>query len=182
MFEMNTSKFNSWLQIAANLGILAGLVLVGFQMRQNSELLGAELVFMENQRSIDSARALAGQNPSYVFAKHLTDLEDLSFQEQIEIDAFYYVHFENWKSLHYLASIGLSENEWKNRIDDDAQWLLENPYGKARWDSGQNSMPQDVVDYVNSVLERKPFGPDAGTHPYYETIFNNALKNHEESQ
>ena len=39
---MNTGKFNNWLQIAANLGILIGLILVGFQMRQNSELLGAE--------------------------------------------------------------------------------------------------------------------------------------------
>ena len=78
---MNTGKFNNWLQIAANLGILIGLILVGFQMRQNSELLGAELVFMENQRLIDGARALAGEYPSSVFAKHLTNLEDLSFQE-----------------------------------------------------------------------------------------------------
>jgi len=179
---MSAGKLNNWLQIAANLGILFGLILVGFQMRQNSELLGAELVFMENQRSIDYARALAGENPSAVFAKHLTDLEDLSLQEQIEIDAFYYLHFENWKSMYYLASIGLSEDEWKIRIDEDAQYLLDNPYGKARWESAQKGTPQDIVEYVNNVLERAPFGPDGGTHQYYESIFNNALKYQKEAQ
>ena len=61
---MNTGKLNNWLQAAANIGILVDLILVGFQMRQNSDLLGAELVFNENQRSIDYARALVGDNPS----------------------------------------------------------------------------------------------------------------------
>ena len=179
---MNTQQFNNWLQIAANLGILIGLILVGFQMRQNSELLGAELVFTENQRTIDYARALAGENPSFVFAKHLTDLEGLSFQEQIEIDAFYYLYFENWKSMYFLASIGLTEDEWKTRIEDDAQWLLDNPYGRARWESGQRSLPQELADYVNDTLKRHPFGEDESTLSYYETIFNNALKYRDEIQ
>ena len=179
---MNTGKFNNWLQIAANLGILIGLILVGFQMRQNSELLRAELAFMESQRLIDGAQALAGENPSSVFAKHLTNLEDLSLQEQIEIEAFYYTHFENWRSMHILASIGILEDEWKIRIDNDAQWLLGNPYGRARWESAQNFQPQEVVDYVNNLLERKPIGPDATTRRYYESIFNNALRYKEESQ
>ena len=178
---MNTSKFNNWLQIAANLGILIGLILVGFQMRQNSELLGAELVFTENQRNIDYARVLAGENPSSVFAKHLTNLEDLNFQEQIEIDAFYYLYFENWRSMHYLASIGLTGDEWKIRINDDVHWLLDNPYGKARWESGQDILPPEVIDYVNNALERNTFGVEP-TQQYYETIFNKALKYQEESQ
>jgi len=179
---MNTDKFNNWLQIAANLGILIGLILVGFQMRQNSDLLRAELVYMETQRLIDGAQALAGENPSSVFAKHLTNLEDLSLQEQIEIEAYYYTHLENWRSMHFLASIGISEDEWKIRIDADAQWLLDNPYGRAHWESNQSTLPQVVIDYVNSVLEQKPLGPDEQTQRYYEVIFNNALKYKEESQ
>jgi len=179
---MNTSKFNNWLQIAANLGILTGLILVVFQMKQNSELLGAELVFTENQRNIDFARALAGEEPAAVFVKHLTNLEDLSFEEQVEIDAFYYLYFENWKSMYSLASVGLIEDEWKVRIDDDVHWLLNNPYGRARWDSGQETQPQEVVDYVNNALERNPLDALPATIPYYEEIFNNALKYKEESQ
>ncbi len=178
---MNTEKFNSWLQIAANLGILFGLILVGFQMRQNSELLGAELVFTENQRLIDGAQALAGEFPSSVYAKHLTNLEDLSFQEQVEIEAFYYTHFENWRSLYDLSSIGIIENEWKTRIDFDAQWLLGNPYGRARWERAQDIQPREIVDYVNNLLEQESFDNDA-TRRYYESMFNDALQYKEESQ
>ena len=81
-----------------------------------------------------------------------------------------------------MASIGISEDGWKIRIDNDAQWLLGNPYGRARWEIAQNFQPQEVVDYVNNLIERKAFDPDATTRRFYETIFNNALKYKEESQ
>ena len=178
---MNAEKFNSWLQIAANLGILFGLILVGFQMRQNSELLGAELVFTENQRLIDGAQALAGEFPSSVYAKHLTNLEDLNFQEQVEIEAFYYTHFENWRSLYDLASIGIIENEWKMRINFDAQWLLGNPYGRVRWERAQDIQPPEIVEYVNNLIERGSIDSDA-TRRYYESLFKDALQFEEGSQ
>ncbi len=179
---MNTGKFNNWLQIAANLGILAGLILVGFQMRQNSDLLRTELRYSESQRTNDIARALAGENPSVVFAKHLTNLEDLSFEEQVEIDAFYYLYFENWRSMCDLDSIGLIDDEWRDRIDQDALWLLNNPYGRARWESEQVIMPEEVVDYTNYVLENNPLNATSGAKLYYDTLFNNALNYKEELQ
>lgn len=178
---MNAEKFNNWLQIGANLGILIGLILVGFQMKQNSELLGAELAFMEDQRLIDGALRLAGEHPSAVFAKHLTNLEDLNLQEQIEIESFYYTHFQNWSSMYELASIGISGNEWKERINNDAQWLLGNPYGRARWERAQDFQPTEIVDYVNNLLEREQVDTYE-TLRIYESILNDALQYNDESQ
>ncbi len=41
---MDSNKFSNWLQVAPNIGILAGLILVGLQMQQNTDLLRMQLL------------------------------------------------------------------------------------------------------------------------------------------
>ena len=36
---MNLDKLNNWLTLAANIGVLAGILLVAYEVRQNQELL-----------------------------------------------------------------------------------------------------------------------------------------------
>ncbi len=40
---MESSKIGYWLQVGANIGILAGLILVGFQINQNTKISHADL-------------------------------------------------------------------------------------------------------------------------------------------
>jgi hypothetical protein len=42
---MNVERISGWLQIVANLGILGGLILVGFQLQQNGEISVGFLLF-----------------------------------------------------------------------------------------------------------------------------------------
>ena len=46
---MNFEKLNRWLQVSANIGIVLGLVLVGFQLKQNSELARIQLLYEESK-------------------------------------------------------------------------------------------------------------------------------------
>ena len=178
---MRTDYLNDWLQILGTFGLLIGLILVGFEMRQNSELLRTELTFSENQRAIDYAQALAGENPSEIYAKHLINLEDLTFEEQIRIDAFYFMYFENWRSLYNLYLTGLIENEWRERIEIDAIWLINNPYGRARWEIEKDILPAEVVEYADRVLAENPLRvASTGTLSYYERLYNNAITNERE--
>lgn len=39
---MRIDKLNAWMTLVANLGVVAGLVFVAFEIRQNSELLAVE--------------------------------------------------------------------------------------------------------------------------------------------
>lgn len=41
---MDTAKMNQWLTLAANLGVLVGLFLLIYEIRQNTELMRAEIV------------------------------------------------------------------------------------------------------------------------------------------
>ena len=50
---MNFEKVNKWLQVSANIGIVLVLVLVGLQLRQNSELARIQLLYQESERAIE---------------------------------------------------------------------------------------------------------------------------------
>jgi hypothetical protein len=41
---MESSKLGYWLQVSANIGILAGLILVGLQMTQSNSLAATQLL------------------------------------------------------------------------------------------------------------------------------------------
>ncbi len=38
---MNSSKLNEWLQITTSLGVIAGLIIVGYEINQNTRLAKA---------------------------------------------------------------------------------------------------------------------------------------------
>lgn len=47
---MDFTKTGNWLQVTANLGIVAGLILVGVQLQQNTDLLKTQLLDDEDWR------------------------------------------------------------------------------------------------------------------------------------
>ena len=59
---MNSGKLSNWLQIAANVGIVVGLLLVGVQLKQNSDLLKTQLLYDESRRAVDLETLVVGEN------------------------------------------------------------------------------------------------------------------------
>jgi len=57
---MRTERLASWLQITANIGIIGGLILVGFQLQQNSDILRAQMMSAESRSVIDQELQLIG--------------------------------------------------------------------------------------------------------------------------
>ena len=58
---MNSSKVAGWLQVAANVGIVAGLILVGVQLKQNSDLLKTQLLYEESKRLVELETQVVGE-------------------------------------------------------------------------------------------------------------------------
>ena len=63
---MNTNQLQIWLQLAGNVGVIVGLVLVSVQIKQNSDLAAAGFVAAEMTQETDHLNALLGENPATV--------------------------------------------------------------------------------------------------------------------
>ena len=161
------------LQVAANVGILAGLVLVGFQMKQNSDLLRTQIIYLESERQLQIENTMMGEDPASVWAKSFTDLQELDLREQRVLEAYYFAQTEQWRATYRLAEQGLLDDEWKYRVDIDAHYLLNNPYGRAYWGNTKNSMPEELAQYVDTILDDNPNNFSATS--YLQDIMQEAL-------
>jgi uncharacterized protein (TIGR02246 family) len=153
--EMDNEKLNRRLQIIANLGILAGLILVGVQLKQSSDLLKLQLLYEESQRSINIETLVMGENGAEVWAKSLAGPAELTLAEQRVMEAMLWSYTENLRATHMLSQLGLlQDEEWRLRVESDSAFYFGNPYARAWWNnySTDGDLPQELVELINSRL------------------------------
>ena len=146
-----------WLQIFSNIGILIGLVLVGLQMKQNSDLLRIQLLYEESDRYTNAERILMGEEPAKVLAKSLTNPTEMTLDERRIVDVYFYTTVEHWFAGYRLNVQGLiEEQDWKHRIRRDAEYIFGNAYGVAWWKvySRVTSLPKELIDVVDAELSQ----------------------------
>ena len=153
---MNSGKLSDWLQIAANIGIIAGLLLVGLQLKQNSDLLKTQLLYEESSRLVDLETQVVGETGAEVWAKSISDPENLSLAEQRIMEALLWSYVEQLRSTRLLGQLGLLEDaEWKARVRSDTGFYLGNKYGRAWWASfkeGNSVLAPDLIREIDFRL------------------------------
>ena len=84
---MNSESLNRWLTLGANLGVIAGIIFLAIELRQNNELLAADARFNRLQVTWNGWQSLAENGD-------LTDLlvatrngEILEGSDQVRVDA-----------------------------------------------------------------------------------------------
>lgn len=153
---MNSSKLSDWLQIAANTGIILGLLLVGLQLKQNSDLLKTQLLYEESSRLVDLETQVVGETGAEVWAKSISDPENLNLAEQRIMEALLWSYVEQLRSTRLLGELGLLEDaDWKARVTSDTGFYLGNKYGRAWWANfkeGNAVLPPDLIMEIDSRL------------------------------
>ena len=78
---MESNKLGHWLQIGANVGLLAGLILVALQMQQNTDILQLQLLRQAADSLITAEQAYVGENFAEVWQKQIEEPENLTLAE-----------------------------------------------------------------------------------------------------
>jgi hypothetical protein len=155
---VNNSKLSDWLQVAANVGIVIGLLLVGVQLKQTSDLMRTQVLFEESKRATDLETLIVGEDGARVWAKSITNAEDLSLDEQRIMEALLWSYTEQLRATYKLSELGLLESEdWRARVVSDATFYLNNNYGIAWWTnlkSGNDALPEELIAEVDKSLSQ----------------------------
>ncbi len=153
---MDYSKLNNWLQVSANIGIVLGLVLVGVQLKQNSDLTRIQLLYEESNRVIEFEYQLVGEEGAAVWAKSIEDPQNLTLAEVRIMEAMLWSFIEQLRGTHRLAELGLLEEaDWRNRLENEVAFYLSDPYSRAWWNNygvENEALPQNFRDAVNAVM------------------------------
>ena len=147
---MDASKMANWLQIGANVGILVGLVLVGLQINQTSELLKLQLLYEDAARSSDNETAILGDDPTRVIQKTIDSPHELSFGEMRLLEAYH------WRPLSQLIrrfhARELLGDSWKSDVQNVA-WTYRTPFGRAWWVTVKSGLDPEIVRALDDALD-----------------------------
>ena len=104
---MNMEKANQWLMVLSHLGIFAGLVLVGIQIKQDNDLTRIQIFSETTSSRIQIHESLMGDNPAPIVMKSLTHPEDLTLGEIRVMDGYLLTAVNEARRRMVLANEGL---------------------------------------------------------------------------
>jgi hypothetical protein len=107
---MQTESLNRWLSLAANIGVILGLMMVAFQIRQDVELTKVQLFSDATSSRKEWNQAMLGSDPMIVVMKSIENPLDLTLAELHVMDAYLVGAVNELRRLEMLEAAGLSVN------------------------------------------------------------------------
>ena len=168
---MLTKRISHWLTLAANFGVIVGIVFVIFEIRQNSDIATAQvrLDYAAGWRSIDEKR----QDPAFalVYTKSILRPDELSFSEVIQLDGYYAGVIDQMLSAHTASKAGLRDGHFRDTALQVAIGYFSNAYAQAWWQENRQlwSYPNGI-DFQKIMDESIAAAGKNGNQELYERI------------
>jgi len=119
----------------ANIGVIASLIFVGLQLRQESAATRSATVLQIKQSWVEINMELATSKELGDALARLEEAgwESLSIQDQLHITSFFRALFTNWSNAYYQFLIGTLEKElWLPHLRE-AESNARNPVVRQLW-------------------------------------------------
>lgn len=151
---MSNDRFTRWLTLAANIGVLLGIVFLALEIRQNSEHLALQLEFaVPTQKIFEINRDLMDPSVARIVAKAIETPAELTFEEGLVASAFILNALNEWEDRYLLHKAGLNGViDWKRHIRENVSWTLGNRFALAVYNSNRDAFETEFVDYVDGLL------------------------------
>jgi hypothetical protein len=169
-------RISNWLQIAGNLAILGGLVLVGIQINQVNELTGVQMVDANMESSIVREIALMGENPNEAMFRVLLQADEATPQDYFVAERVYGVVMR--QILRAIAVRGRGvESLSPEGTAIAGRFLFASPHGRIWLDGNienlENSANPDFVELARILsIVRERLGQDGSYKAAFEGRIN----------
>ena len=113
---MYMDSVNKWLTLAANLGVIAGIIIVAIELQQAQTEMRAESSALRAQMSIDNTM-LSYQFDIPGLANKIRIGEELTYDEKQQTFTFFISLLRFFETLHYQYQVGaLDEEIWQSNL------------------------------------------------------------------
>ena len=152
---------NSWLTLAANVGVLAGLILVAVQIRQNTRVTKAQMANDWYLADMELELAMMGENPAASWTKAVYSPDELTHQDAAILDRYFNYGLVQLQRLHQMSEWGMADDRWKDRISY-LRWHLGNDVGRRWWAHFKDGFPPEFATMVDESLGGSDFRDNQG--------------------
>jgi hypothetical protein len=136
---MEISKANDWMQLAASVAVLIGILLLAQELRQNNSLAEAEMVndIYKGWQEIDRLNFESGAMT--LFAKSVEKPDELTDAEIMRLDAWFTMIlnvYSRQSSMHFRYGLAIDPTD---NLSRSARWLFSGRFARA-WFSANSDM------------------------------------------
>jgi len=151
---VNNDRINRWLTLAANVGVLVGIVFLALEIRQNSDHLALQLEFAQpTQKIFEINRDLMNPAVARVFAKAIEDPSELTFEEGLIASSLIINFLNEWEDRYLIHKAGLvGEIDWRRHIRENIEWTLGSRFAMEVYKSNRGAFEPEFVEYIDSLL------------------------------
>lgn len=150
---MNSERLNRWLSFAANIGVIAGLVLVAIQINQNTEITKAQIANDYFLADMALELAMMGENPAYSWNKAVYDPNALTTEDAVVLDRYFNYGLVQIHRLQEMDKMGMAYEGWEERVNY-LRWHLGNEVGRRWWEGVKDSYSLEFRTKVDELLAR----------------------------
>jgi len=150
---MDMTRINPWLNFAANVGVIAGLVLVAVQINQNTEITKAQIANDYFLADMDLELAMMGDDPANSFVKAVYSPDQVTEYDAVILDRYFNYGVVQILRLQEMHDLGLAPDDWEKRVNY-LSWHLGNEIGRRWWSYSKDGWLEDQVERIDTILER----------------------------
>ena len=152
---MKASKLSDWLQILALIGVLAGLLLVAYEIRQNTDFARAQYnqASYGNWMQISATELETDIGP--IFIRSIDDPDSLTKSDMFKLNAWLtfvvsiFDHSDRAYDLGIASQIALVDV-------GEAQFYFSSEFSRAWFEANKGWMRPRVVDSITHAIESTP--------------------------
>ena len=171
---MNSDKLGRWLTLAANFGVIAGLILVAIQINQNTEITKAQIANDYYLADMALELAMMGENPAESFNKAVYAPDEITREDAAVLDRYFNYGMVQIHRLQKMDELGMAYEGWRERVNY-LEWHFGNEVGRRWWNEVKEDYPAEFRDYVEKILAEDEYSANremldallpSGTQPH----------------
>lgn len=150
-------KVMGWLQVLGNFGLIAGLVLVGIQINQSSDIARAQMAHDGWLQASQTAMLQVGEDPVPILTKLFNGNHQLTDEELFAANA-YYRHFKiEILRVEQANEIGLEIYPVEPAAEVFIPFFVEG-FGRLWWNQNRNSLSLSAPNLTSRIDELLEIG------------------------
>ena len=153
---MKKIEIGQAIQIVANLGVLAGIVFLAYELRQNT--LATQLSAANSFAVIfGEPEMLIIENPEFAAVlRKGREGEELTPTEDLRLTVFYRRVLRGWQIAHYqYLTHALDENLWSGTRDSLARTVAEDEGLRSYWRANTFTFAPAFNELIETMLQEK---------------------------
>ena len=152
-------KPDSWIEYLTAFAIVAGLIVVVWELRQNRALAEADLATQAYGQIQSYWQTLAGENPSVIVAKACSEPKELSDAEVGIYWAFLQMQYFNMHRNVYVEAAAGFDSDVEEWIRSDMKYYLGSRLGRQDFDRFGDSWPSTMKRIATELIENDAVVP-----------------------